>query len=381
MLQIICMTDLTDFLEPLTLLNIREDENFLPGQMGHHTLFFEEELPELDGVNVVIAGITEYRGDGLSEADSFATDAIRKHLYRLHYWHTEIKIADIGNIKCGATLKDTYAAIAEVTATLKEAGKIVLLIGGSHDNTLGQYGAYKRLNQQSNISCLDAFVNLSQENPEPAKNFLMELLTGEPNFVLHYNHLAFQSYFVHPTILQTLDKLRFDFYRIGQVTNDIEEMEPVLRDTDMFSIDISAVKHSDAPANKNCPNGLTGVEACTISRFAGMSQSLSSIGFYGYDADADVEELTARQISQMIWYFIDGVQKKKQESTLSERNNFNEFYTRFGEVDTLFLQSKRTQRWWMQMPDKNFIPCSPADYKAASRNDIPERWFRLQERS
>ncbi len=149
----------------------------------------------------------------------------------------------------------------------------------------------------------------------------------------------------------------------------------------MFSIDISAIKNSDAPANKNCPNGLTGVEACTLTRYAGMSESLSSIGFYGYDADEDRDELTARQISQMIWYFIDGLQKKNQESSLDERNNFNEYYTRFGEIDTLFLQSKRTQRWWMQMPDNNFIPCSPGDYIVASQNDIPERWLRVQERN
>lgn len=375
------MTHLTDFLEPLTLTHFQEDESYLTGQLGYHTFFFEEEMPELEDVNLVIAGITEYRGDGLSSADSFAADAIRKQLYRLHYWHTEIKIADIGNIKCGASLKDTYAAITEVLAALKEAGKTLLLIGGSHDNTLGQYGAYKKLSMQANVSCLDAYVNLSQEDPAPAKNFLMELLTGEPNFVHHYNHLAFQSYYVHPHILQTLDKLRFDFYRVGQVTNALEEMEPVLRDTDMFSIDISAIKNSDAPSNKTCPNGLTGVEACTLTRFAGMSESLSSIGFYGYDADADIDELTARQISQMIWYFIDGLQKQKQESVLEDRNNFNEYYTRFGEIDTLFLQSKRTQRWWMQMPDSNFVACSHLDYMVASHNDIPERWLRVQERN
>jgi hypothetical protein len=50
-------------------------------------------------------------------------------------------------------------------------------------------------------------------------------------------------------------------------------------------------------------------------------------------------------------------------------------------VDTLFLQSRNTGRWWMQLPDKSFIPCSYSDYLAASNNDLPERWLRVQERN
>ena len=375
------MEHLSDFLEPVSLVQINEDESYTNGQLGQHVLVNEGEVPELEHINLVIAGITERRGDGRMQSQSNAADIIRKQLYQLHYWHTDISIADIGNIKCGLTLQDTYAAIKTVVSTLTENGKTVLLIGGSHDNTLAQYGGYQKRSLQVQATCVDSFVDLSSENPIRSKNFLMEMLTGEPNFIAHYNHLAFQSYFVHPHMLETLDKLRFDFYRTGQVSHMLEEMEPVLRDTDMLSFDISAIKHSDAPANKDCPNGLTGVEACTLMRFAGMSTSLSSLGIYGYDPALDVEELTARQISQMIWYFIDGLYKKLQESDIKDRANFNEYHTMFGEVDTLFLQSKRTQRWWMQMPDSSFIPCSQSDYALASRNEIPERWLRVQERN
>jgi hypothetical protein len=34
----------------------------------------------------------------------------------------------------------------------------------------------------------------------------------------------------------------------------------------------------------------------------------------------------------------------------------------------------------MQMPDGKMIPCSQNDYRLASHNEIPERWFRVQER-
>jgi hypothetical protein len=111
-----------------------------------------------------------------------------------------------------------------------------------------------------------------------------------------------------------------------------------------------------------------------------MSPSISSMGFYGFDATKDREELTALQIAQMIWYFIDGRHKRRHESGLHERQNFNEYHTAFAEVDTVFLQSKKTGRWWMQMPDKKIIACSYKDYLIASSNQIPERWLRAQER-
>jgi hypothetical protein len=159
------------------------------------------------------------------------------------------------------------------------------------------------------------------------------------------------------------------------------EMEPVLRNSNMLSFDINAIKFSDAPVNKNCPNGFTGVEACTLMQYAGMSASLNSMGIYGYSPANDLEEVTAKQIAQMLWYFIDGKHRMNLESSLSDRANFNEYHTVFAEVDTTFLQSKRTNRWWMQMPDGKFIACSHNDYLTAGKNDFPERWLRVQERS
>ena len=63
-----------------------------------------------------------------------------------------------------------------------------------------------------------------------------------------------------------------------------------------------------------------------------------------------------------------------------DRNYFNEYHTSFNEVESVFLQSKKTGRWWMQLPNKKIIPCSYNDYVQASRNEIPERWLRAQER-
>lgn len=54
-------------------------------------------------------------------------------------------------------------------------------------------------------------------------------------------------------------------------------------------------------------------------RYAGMSPNINSIGVYGYDAQHDKDELTAKQISHMLWYVLDGRSRGKREAALDEK--------------------------------------------------------------
>jgi formiminoglutamase len=376
------MYDLHDFLEPVAVHELNGDEGYNDGQLAKHIAVYENELPDITNSDIVLIGVTEARGSGVFDAVlKTAPDIIRKQLYQLHYWHTDVSIADLGNIKTGASLSDSYAAIKTVIAELLRLKKTIVILGGSHDTTLAQYFAYRELGQVIEATCIDALIDLKSESAIRSDNFLMEMLTSEPNLVKHYNHIGFQSYFVHPRMLETMDKLRFDCFRVGLAKDKMEEMEPVLRNSHLLSFDISAIKYSDAPSAQQSPNGFTGEEACILTRYAGMSNNISSFGIYGYQPQLDVNELTAKQIAQMLWYFIDGKSRQKQEAKIEDRNNFNEYHCTFTEIETVFLQSKKTGRWWMQLPDKKFIACSYADYLHASHNDIPERWLRAQERN
>ncbi len=375
------MYDLHDFLEPVLMTALNSDNGYNDGQFAKHIDIYETQLPDITLADIVLVGVTETRGCGVFINSENAPDAIRRQLYQLHYWHKEVSIADIGNIKTGATLNDSYAAIKTVLAELLRMNKKVVILGGSHDITLAQYFAYKELNRVVEATCIDANINLRGESPDRSENFLMEMLTGEPNLVKHYNHIGFQSYFVHPRMLETMDKLRFDCFRLGVAKENIEEMEPVLRNTHLLSFDICAIKHGDSPASVLSPNGFTGEEACMLTQYAGMSNNINSFGIYGYLPQQDLHDLTAKQIAQMLWYFIDGINRGKQEAAVEDRSNFNEYHCTFTEVETVFLQSKKTNRWWMQLPNKKFIACSYTDYVHASQNQIPERWLRDQERN
>ena len=151
-----------------------------------------------------------------------------------------------------------------------------------------------------------------------------------------------------PHMLETMDKLRFDCYRLGSVKERIEEMEPVIRNSHLFSFDISAIANAYAPANPLSPNGFTGEEAAILMRYAGLSQHVNTVGIYGYVPTQDKDQLTARQISHMLWYLIDGKSRGRREAALTERDGFCRVPAgpRLPELETSFLQSKKTQRWW-----------------------------------
>ena len=370
-----------DFLTPVNTFKLSDDEGFKDTQLGKHISTYEKNFPDITAADMVLVGCAETRGMGLNYGFTAAPDAIRKEFYSLFHWHKEVKVADIGNIKPGATVQDSFAALKSVITELMLQNKKVVILGGSHDVMLGQYAAYTSMEIIIEATCVDAFIDLNMDSLKPADNFLLPMLTGEPNFIKHYNHIGFQSYFVHPAMLETIDKLRFDCYRVGKVKESMEEMEPVIRSTNMFAFDITAIQHSHAPANRNTPNGFTGEEACTLMQYAGMSNAVDTIGIYGYLPQQDVYALTAKQISHMLWYVMDGMQKGKLEADFSDTQNFNEYKLVFAEMETNFLQSKKTGRWWMQLPDSTYIACSYKDYAIATKNDIPDRWIRAVERS
>ena len=370
-----------DFLDPVSLQEISRGEEYKEGQIGRQVAIYDEEFPDLLQADIVILGCGEERGAGRYKKNFNGPDNIREQFYQLYYWHSDVKLADVGNIKFGAGLSDTMAALKTVISELSNIDKTVVILGGSHDLMLAQYYTYADRKKVVETVCVDALIDLNIDSSHKSDHFLMEMLTSEPNYIKHYNHIAFQSFYVHPGMLETMDKLRFDCFRLGRVKENIEEMEPVIRNSNLLSFDISAIANAYAPSNALSPNGLDGEQACTLMRYAGLSANMTSVGIYGYSPERERDNLTAKQIAHMLWYLCDGKSRGKREARLDEKDSFIEYHTAFAEVQTTFLQSKKTSRWWMQLPDQKYIACSYHDYLQASSNEIPERWLRAQERT
>ena len=169
-----------DFLEPVNIAQLTQDEGFKDTQLGTHIAVYDQTFPDLEKADIVLVGCGEMRGAGIEYTSTDAPDAIRLAFYNLYHWHTAVTVADIGNVKCGATLQDSYAALRMVISELTAIGKKVVILGGSHDVTMAQYQSYVNENKIIDAVCVDARIDMDMESVLPADNFLVELFTGCP---------------------------------------------------------------------------------------------------------------------------------------------------------------------------------------------------------
>ncbi len=359
-----------------------EEREYLPTQIGSKVRYINEENWNIDDLDIILLGVGEFRGQDKAMAYSNGPDKIREELFQLHYWHEGLMIGDFGNMVEGNSLNDSRAALKTILSDLYLLNKKVLILGGSHDLTAQQYEVFKSMQKVVDFTVIDMLADLNEKPEIQHDNYLFETFTSTPNFLRNFNLIGFQSYYINPNIIETFDKLRFDCFRLGKVREDIEQMEPLLRSSDIASLDINCVKYSDAPSNKfYSPNGFTGDEICKITRFAGMSSKLHSFGIFGYIPENDTQQITAKLISQMIWYYFDGLYIQKEEYTLDHKDGFLIYHVSLSDNEMIFYKSKRTNRWWMQVTENNIVPCSYQDYQLACQNEIPERWLREMERS
>ncbi len=345
--------------------------------IGKNIIIAHRDAQDIDEADVVIVGCGEFRNQYPNANYSHGPDAVREALYQSFYWHKSVKIADIGNIKEGKTTKDTHAALLAVLEELYDLGKKVVIIGGSHDLSIQQYLVYRNRKEILDMCVFDMLADIDAPGPVRYDNHLMETLTSTPNFIRNFSLIGFQSYYVNPHVIETFDRFGFDCMRVGSAREKIDHIEPSLRMSAVCSIDINAIRFADAPANRTgSPNGFYGDEMCKITRYAGMSDKMDTLGIYGYQPKFDTENITAKLIAQMIWYFIDGMYVLKSEADFDDSNGFLEYNVSFTEQNIFFKKSKKTNRWWMQLPEGQLVPCTYDDYLQASNNELPERWLR-----
>ena len=264
--------------------------------------------PDYLEADIVLIGVKEDRNAFNNEGCALAPDYVRKYLYNLYPGIFEPKIVDLGNIKAGFQVSDTYFALSSVVAEMLEKNIFPVIIGGSQDLTYANYQAYQNLGLIINIVSIDSMFDLGNSAEEvSSRSFLSNIILHQPNYLFNYANLGYQTYFVDQDALKLMKNLMFDTYRLGVLRENIEEAEPVVRNADLISVDVSSVRSSDAPGNANAtPNGFYGEEICQMIRYAGLSDKLTSIGFYETNPQLDRNGQTAQLVAQMIWYFIEG---------------------------------------------------------------------------
>ncbi len=350
--------------------------------------------PEIPEGGLVLLGVEEDRGAEQNVGCGTAPNEIRHYLYKLACPTEDTKITDLGNIVVGQTTGDTYYAVAEVVAEVVGKGNTLILLGGSQDLTFAAYKGYERLNRIINITAIDSRFDLEAGDEITSRTWLRNIVMQEPNYLFFHANIGYQTYFVGNNYVQLVDDLKFDACRLGEVRENMERAEALIRNADLLSVDLSAVRQSDAPAHGTpSPHGLYGEDLCQMLRYAGLTDKTRLLGIFEANPFYDNHGQTTHMVAQALWYFIEGFYGRKHDNPLRNPEQCRHFLTTCEEIgiDIDFYKSNLTDRWWVRVPCNNpdlqeiysdhlMLPCTYADYQQCMEGDVPELWWRYYRR-
>jgi hypothetical protein len=377
-----------DFLKPLDNETLQFIKELSSQQLGSKVVFHTaKDFPDLNKISLAVIGVKENRGDK-NQGEEVNLANIRKELYSLFPGNWDASIADLGNIIAGNSIDDSYFALKKVVANLIKKKIIPIVIGGSQDLTYALYRAYDDLEQMVNLVSIDKKFDFGKESDVvSASSYLTKIIIDEPNNLFNFSNIGFQTYYNSQEEIDLIEKLFFEAYRLGDVSGNIAIAEPVFRDADIVSVDLTSVKSSDS-GNDNpfTPNGFNGKEICSLSRYAGISDKVSLFGIFNHNSSRQESVV----IAQIIWYFIEGFHYRSNEYPFGTKENYLKYIIPLDE-ELIFYKSNKTDRWWIEIPfisnsntklrKTTLLPCSYDEYLGACNNEIPERWWKAQRKN
>lgn len=355
---------LNNWLRPVSATLIKIVDELSEDRIGKNILIFKDEIPELKKTKIALIGI-----------DATEADKVRESFYKLSFPFQKLEIADLGNIR-----KKDHSFVIPVIEELILSGIFPVLIGKNGESIITQYQAYQSQRQLVNLAIIDEVINYSYDSE---KTTLNQIIDKKESHLFNLSCIGFQTHFVAPKVISTFQEKNYDCIRLGKARSALDQLEPIIRDADLLSFNLASLKQSEAPGVVNAsPNGFFSEEACQISRYAGMSEKLSSIGFYGFNNKLDQNQQTSQVVAQLIWYFLDGYYSRKNDFPVSTKSLVEYVVeSKVNGMQIRFWKSSKSGRWWMQIPVKTkrkfkrhkLVPCSYNDYQLACKEDIPDR--------
>ena len=200
--------DISDFFEPLDL-------NEFPGsgtstgqaRLGNLIRIYSDagDFPDFSTFDIALIGVKDDRNAVDNEGCALAPDFIRKYLYLLNPGPHPNKLVDLGNIKRGFTVADTYFALSAVIAEMITHNVIPVILGGSQDLTYANYQAYQSLGQIINIVAVDPMFDLGRSEQElGSQSYLSSIILHQPNYLFNYANIGYQTYFIDQDALKLM---------------------------------------------------------------------------------------------------------------------------------------------------------------------------------
>jgi arginase family enzyme len=384
--------DLNNYFNPISLERPKISYLSEKTTFSHNITIHTEntKIPALEPFDVAIIGVKEDRFT-INKGCALAPDYIRGKLYQLNKFQSNINVIDLGNLKPGSSINDTFYAIRDVIFELTAKNVITILLGGSNSILFACQLIQETLNQPYNLITLDAKLDLESIHDEPedsitSDNYLYRIMEKDQNNLLfNYTNIGHQVYFVEQKNIDFINKSLYESKRLGMVRNELHLAEPLFRDASYIGVDINVVRQSDAPGNvRPSPNGFYGEEICQLTRYAGMSNKINTFGLFEINPRYDENDQTAHLGAQMVWYFLEGFTQRQNEAP-GNNKEFKKFIVNLDDThnkELIFYKSTITEKWWFEVPSiqlskKEVVACAYEDYLLACKGEIPERWLKI----
>jgi hypothetical protein len=368
---------------------IEATQNLKESQVGGKVSFYSEDSAIKDfGFSLIC--VNEKRGNPDFTGD-IDFEKIKHEFYKLEQGNWNFSLLDLGVIESGSDISDTYFALKKITHYILENNSIPIILGGSQDLCYSQYRAYDGIKYMVNLANIDFKFDLGDSNKNKNnESFLSHMIVDKPYNLFNYSNLGYQTYLNSQEEIKLLDKLFFETYRLGEITNNIKSVEPALRDADIVALDIRSIEGQTLRQNHLHANGFNNREICALARYAGLSDKVSSFGLY--ELQYLDSKISKSLIAQIIWYFVEGTMYRINENASVNNPSFIKYQVPVENEVLVFYESKLSGRWWIEIPSnlKNtnnklkqhtLLPCDKETYLSACDQELPERWFKAKQKN
>jgi hypothetical protein len=373
------MHHLQDFFDPININNIVNEDYCEKSRFVNKIQInsSKKKLTDISKAKIAIFGVSKEKKDEIN-----SSDLVRKFLYSF-FTPFNTNVIDLGNLKIGKTNNDIIYGVREVITYLHSKKITSIIIGDNNNLPFANYLSFEEIKNPVNIVSIDSAISLKQkEIKEQDVHYLPKIVLRNNNCLFNYSLLGYQSYFVSPEDINTLNRLFFDTIRLGVVKSNISEIEPLLRDADIVAMHLNSLQgYYNFKENLTSPNGLDGREFCQLARYAGAGERTTSFGIYGLNYNNSEAILAA----QAIWYFLEGSSQRINEFPSKKGKSMLKFHVEVGKDTSItFFKSSKTERWWMEIPYPKsgfqkslIISCSYSDYLKACGREVPDRWWKF----
>jgi len=365
------------YLCPLSEDLIEFKSNLSRGTLGSNITLYNSEKTDYSSIDIAIVGLNEYRNSDEISDESLNLENFRREFYSLFYGNWSANILDLGDVISGKSYSDTYYAVNSIHQDLINQNIVVIFIGGGQDFTFPIFQSLSKKHNKVNISSVDNKFDFGKIKKQfSSSSYMSEIIMDKKNSLNHFCNLGYQTFLNSQEEIDLLNKFNFESHRLGEITEDIKIVEPVLRETNLLTVDFKSIKSSELNFVHNYSNGFESSQFCSVLRYAGMSNSINSVGLF----ELLDSSISSALLSQSIWYFIEGYCLRIKEDPNS--SNFKGYtYNVFCEGTNLkFYNSELSQKWWVEFINEietknisSLLPCNKRDYLMACDGTFSDR--------